>query len=341
MKQPAMRGLALIATSVLTAIAIATAAATPAAAAPPSDGSDGGDASDGFPVTVSSCGREVTISEPPRRALVNGSNLIEIMLALGLEDRLLGYSGRTGGEATLKAFPAAAGLRAIQRSYPTLETFLDEGIDFYFAGWSYGMRVGGEVTPESLGRYGIPVYELSESCVRLGQHHRPDFDVLFRDLENLARIFGVPERAAALIAGYRERLARVAAHIGEGSRHPRVFVYDSGDKVPLTAGGYAMPQAIIKAAGGENIAAMLDNSWVRIDWETVADLDPEAVVIVDYGEISARQKIAFFKSHPALSHVGAVRNDRFLVLSYDELTPGPRNIDAVEKLAAFLHGRPG
>ncbi len=206
------------------------------------------------------------------------------------------------------------------------------------------MRVGGEVTPESLGRYGIPVYELSESCVRLGQHQRPDFDVLFRDLENLARIFGVPERAAALIAQYRARLARVAADIAAGTgalkAQPRVFVYDSGDKVPLTAGGYAMPQAIIEAAGGENIAAMLDNSWVRIDWETVADLDPEAVVIVDYGEISARDKIAFFKTHPALSHVGAVRNDRFLVLSYDELTPGPRNIDAVEKLAAFLHGRP-
>ncbi|WP_333682832.1 ABC transporter substrate-binding protein [Pontibaca methylaminivorans] len=329
MKQLALRGPALIAMSVL------TAAATPGAAAP---------SESGFPVTVSSCEREITISAPPRRALVNGSNLIEIMLALGLEDRLAGYSGRTVGEATLRAFPAAAGLRAIQRSYPTLETFLDEGIDFYFAGWSYGMRVGGEVTPESLGRYGIPVYELSESCVRLGQHQRPDFDVLFRDLENLARIFGVPERAAALIAQYRARLARVAADIAAGTgalkAQPRVFVYDSGDKVPLTAGGYAMPQAIIEAAGGENIAAMLDNSWVRIDWETVADLDPEAVVIVDYGEISARDKIAFFKTHPALSHVGAVRNDRFLVLSYDELTPGPRNIDAVEKLAAFLHGRP-
>lgn len=329
MKQPAARCLAPVVLSALIAIA------APALAGP---------ARDQFPVTVSSCGREVTIAEPPRRALVNGSNLIEIMLALGLEDSLLGYSGRTGGAATLAAFPAAAGLRAIQRSYPTLETFLDEGIDFYFAGWSYGMRVGGEVTPESLGRYGIPVYELSESCVRLGQHQRPDFDVLFRDLENLARIFGIPDRAAALIAHYRARLARVAADIAAGTgaqkAQPRVFVYDSGDKVPLTAGGYAMPQAIIEAAGGENIAAMLDNSWVRIDWETVADLDPEAVVIVDYGEISARDKIAFFKTHPALSHVGAVRNDRFLVLSYDELTPGPRNIDAVEKLAAFLHGRP-
>src|SRR5690625_4647460 len=186
-----------------------------------------------FPVTVTSCERPVTFNAPPERAIAHGSNLVEIMLALGLEARMLGYSGRIERiEAATDLFPAAATLRPIQRNEPTLEMLLEEGVDFYFSGWSYGMRVGGEVTPDSLARYDIPVYELSESCIRLGQKNRPGFDYLFRDLENLAAIFGVPENADRLIADFRARLEKVAADVaGENSR-PRIFIYDSGDKVP-------------------------------------------------------------------------------------------------------------
>ncbi|MDO5758333.1 MAG: ABC transporter substrate-binding protein [Rhodobacterales bacterium] len=289
-----------------------------------------------FPVTVTSCDREVTVTAPPERAIVHGSNLVEIMLALGLEDRMMGYSGRLERDQTARLFPAVADLDQIQREYLTLERILEADPDFYFAGWSYGMRIGGEVTPDSLRRYDIPVYELSESCIRLGQQNRPGFDYLFRDLQNLAAIFGVPERADALIADFHARLAQIVARVARQDERPRVFVYDSGEKVPMTAGGFAMPQAIITAAGGANIAEDIKNSWVRIDWETVAERDPQVVLIVDYGEVPAEEKIAYMRNHAAFSHIAAVREDRFLVLSYDDLTPGPRNIDAVETLANFL-----
>jgi len=62
------------------------------------------------------------------------------------------------------------------------------------------------------------------------------------------------------------------------------------------------------------------------------------VLIVDYGEVSASQKIEFMKSNPAFKDIPAVKNDRFVVLPYSEATPGPRNIQAVKTLAdAFRH----
>ncbi|TKT75082.1 ABC transporter substrate-binding protein [Aquamicrobium sp. LC103] len=292
-----------------------------------------------FPVTVESCGRQMTVEAPPQHAVSYGSNLTEIMLALGLEDSMAGFVGQ-GDRLRASAvadFPAVAGLRELQRSYPSLEIFLEEEIDFYFAGWSYGMRVGGEVTPETLGAYGISVYELSESCVRLGQENPPTFDYLYRDLENLAAIFGVPERAAALVADYKERMATVQATI-DGKERPTVFVYDSGERVATSAGGFSMPQAIIDAAGGVNIFEDSASSWIRIDWETMVDRNPSAIVIVDYGEVTAEEKIAFLKRMPAFADVNAIRNEQFLVLGYDDLTPGPRNISAAERLAEFLHG---
>ncbi|MDO5706344.1 MAG: ABC transporter substrate-binding protein [Paracoccus sp. (in: a-proteobacteria)] len=288
------------------------------------------------PVTVQSCDRDVTVTAAPERAVVTGSNLTEIMLALGLQDQILGYTGRGPDRDDDGMFPAFARLHQIQRERPTVEMLLENNADFLFSGWNYGMRVGGEVTPAALARYDIPVYELSESCVHLGQQKTPSFDFLFRDLTNLAALFGHPDRAAALIADYQTRLDAVAETVATRGTDPLVFVYDSGDKTPMTAGGYAMPQAIIQAAGARNLAADLEANWARIDWETVAERNPDVVLIVDYGEVSAEDKIAFMKDHPAFAHIGAVRDDRFLVLSYDALTPGPRNIDAVETLAAFL-----
>lgn len=293
-----------------------------------------------FPVTVESCGRQVTIDKAPTHAASYGSNLTEIMLALGLQDHMAGFIGQGDRlkASTFNDFPAIADLPELQRSYPSLELFLEKEIDFYFAGWSYGMRVGGEVTPDTLSAYGIPVYELSESCVRLGREVRPTFDYLYRDLENLAAIFGVPERATALVAGYRKRIAAVEEAV-RGKERPSIFIYDSGERVAISAGGYSMPQAIVEAAGGSNIFSDVASSWIRIDWETMVDRNPAAIVIVDYGEVTAEQKTAFLKSMPAFDNVDAIHNERFLVLGYDDLTPGPRNVSAAERLAEFLHGK--
>lgn len=293
-----------------------------------------------FAVTVESCGRDVTIDTPPRRAASYGSNLTEIMLALGLEDRMAGFFGQ--GERIRKQsaelFPGAAGLVELQGGYPTLEAFLENDVDFYFAGWSYGLRVGGDITPESLASFGIPVYELSESCVRLGRTERPSFDYLYRDLSQLGAIFAVPDRAAALIETYKARLAAVTRRLVGVTVKPTVFIYDSGEKIAVSAGGYSMPQAIIDAAGGTNILADVPSSWIRAEWETVVERNPFAIVVVDYGSVTAEQKIAFLKSNPAFAAVDAIRQERFLVLGYDDLTPGPRNVSAVERLAEFLHG---
>lgn len=70
----------------------------------------------------------------------------------------------------------------------------------------------------------------------------------------------------------------------------------------------------------------------------MVERNPEVVVIVNYGDVTAEQKIAFMKGNPAFATMDAVRNDRFVVLEYVEATPGPRNIAAVEKLVAGFRG---
>jgi len=289
----------------------------------------------GFPVDVQSCNRQVHFDKAPERAVSNDVNLTEMMLALGLADRMAGYTGVSGWKTldeTLRA--GTAELPELSPEYPTREVLLGADADFYFAGWNYGMRVGGEVTPASLAPFGIAVYELTESCIHIMDKPKASIDDMYNDLTNLGRIFGVAEKADALVAGYKAELADFVAALPPLDTPPRVFVYDSGEDKPFTAGRYAIPTALIETAGGTNIMDDVASSWVEVGWEPVIERNPQVVVIVNYGSVTAEQKIAFMKDNPAFADLDAVRNDRFVVLDYVEATPGPRNIQAIKRLAA-------
>lgn len=292
-----------------------------------------------FPVTVKSCNREVTFDAAPTRAIANDVNLIEMMLALGLRDRMVGYTGVSGWKTLDEGLRAGvAELPELSAKYPTREVLLGAEPDFFFAGWNYGMKVGGEVTPETLEPLGIKTYELTESCIHIGPKAKSSMDDMYVDLLNLGTIFGVADRATALVDGYKAQLAEITAKV-DRTKPLRVFVYDSGEETPFTAGAYAIPTALIEAAGGVNIMDDLEKSWATVAWEPVVERNPEVIVIVNYGDVTADQKIAFLEGNPAFAGIDAVKNDRYVVLEYVEATPGPRNIRAVEKLVAGFWGK--
>ncbi|MDG3041771.1 ABC transporter substrate-binding protein [Roseicyclus marinus] len=292
-----------------------------------------------FPVTVQSCDREITFDAPPERAASNDVNLTEMMLVLGLTDRMVGYTGISGwNKLDEEMRMGVAELPELSERYPSREILIGADVDFWFAGWNYGMRVGGEVTPETLEPFGIAVYELTESCIHIMDRDRVAMDDMYNDIRNLGLIFGVSDRAEQLIAGWQAELAEIQTLIPEGDPL-RVFVYDSGEDTPFTAGRYAMPTAMIEAAGGVNILNDVESSWTHAAWEAVVERDPEVIIIVNYGEVTAEEKIDFIRSNPAFAEIDAVVNDRFVILEYVEATPGPRNIRAIGMLAEGFHGQ--
>lgn len=291
-----------------------------------------------YPVTVKSCDREVTFDAAPTRAISNDVNLTEMMLVLGLRDHMVGYTGISGWKTLDEEMRAGvAELPELSAKYPTKEVLAGAEPDFFFAGWNYGMKVGGEVTPETLEPLGIKTYELTESCIHIGPKAKSSMDDMYNDILNLGRIFGVEAKAEELVAGWKAQLETLTDSV-DRSQPLRVFVYDSGEETPFTAGAYAMPTAMIEAAGGRNIMDDLEKSWATVAWEPVVERNPEVIVIVNYGDVTAEQKIAFLEGNPAFANVDAVKNDRYVVLEYVEATPGPRNIKAVEKLVAGFWG---
>jgi len=290
-----------------------------------------------YPLTIHSCNREVTFKHAPRHALSHDINMTQMMLALGLKPSMAGYSGVTGWKSVTPEMQTILdGLPELAAKYPSVETLLDANVDFFFAGWDYGMRVGGDLTPQTLQPLGINVYELTESCAFVMKRPAATLEDTYNDLRNLGKIFNVQDRANALIAQMQAQVAEVRKNLPADKL--RVFLYDSGEDRAMTSGRLGMPQALIDAAGGRNILDDVESSWTRVNWETVVERNPQVIVIVDYGEVTAEQKEQFLLNNKALQSVDAIKNQRFIVIPYVQATPGIDNVLAVETLAKGFHG---
>ena len=93
---------------------------------------------------VKSCDREVIFDSPPKRAISNDVNLTEMMLVLGLTDRMVGYTGISGwNKLDAKMREGVDALPELSKKYPSKEVLVGADADFFFAGWNYGMKVGG------------------------------------------------------------------------------------------------------------------------------------------------------------------------------------------------------
>ncbi|EJM32298.1 MULTISPECIES: ABC transporter substrate-binding protein [Pseudomonas] len=290
-----------------------------------------------YPLTIQSCNREVTFKEAPKHAVSHDINMTQMMLALGLKSKMAGYSGVSGWKSVTPEMQSLLdGLPELAAKYPSVETLLNANVDFFFAGWDYGMRVGGDLTPQTLQPLGINVYELTESCAFVMKRPAATLDDTYNDLRNLGKIFDVQDRANALIADMQSQVADIRKDLP--AEKPRVFLYDSGEDRAMTSGRLGMPQALIDAAGGRNVLDDVEASWTRVNWETVVERNPQVIVIVDYSEITAEQKIEFLLKNKALQSVDAIKNQRFIVIPYVQATPGIDNVLAVETLAKGFHG---
>lgn len=294
-----------------------------------------------FPVTITSCGEKRTYEQPPRRVVTNDIGITEIMLALGLADRMAGYFLSDGQVRAVEHSPWKAGFQRLPRLAEDIskEAVRAARADMVFAGWNYGFSETNRFTPASLQRNGIDSYVLTESCHNGNGKQRgimPPLQALYTDLRNLGKIFGVSDRAEKLVAKYKRTVAEAHAMVPQDRPSPTVFLYDSGTKQPLTSGQGGAAGQIITKAGGTNIFGGLNDSWTSVSWEAVVRADPEVILINDYGAESVQEKIDFLTSYPPLAEVDAVKNRRFFALPYAALVEGPRNPSAVRSFTEYL-----
>ncbi|MFF5917785.1 ABC transporter substrate-binding protein [Streptomyces flavochromogenes] len=302
-----------------------------AACSAPAGETPAAEAAPGFPYTVSNCGVKTTFKAPPKRAVTMNQHVTEVMLALGLEKSLVGTAYLD--DAILPAYKKAYdSVPVLAKEYPSREALLAAGPDFVYGGYSSAFASKDGRSRDDLKRAGIDTRLNTEYC----PSGSPSVDDLYREVDEVGRTFGVPDRAEKWVREARTTVAATEKRL-KGTAPVSVFVYDSGDKTAFTAGGKGIGNELITRAGGRNVFADLDKAFGDATWEQVVARRPEVVVIYDYGSTTVEQKKKRLLDDPALKDVPAIKNRRFAVMPLSDTVLGVRVPAAVDKLAAQLH----
>ncbi|WP_337001015.1 MULTISPECIES: putative F420-0 ABC transporter substrate-binding protein [unclassified Microbacterium] len=284
------------------------------------------------PLVLDNCGTEVSVDSPPQRILTIKSSTLELALALGAGDRIIG-SAFSDGPLPDDLAADADGIAVVSEKVPSKEAVLDLEPDLVFAGWESNFSVDGAGERADLQKLGIATYVAPAACKAPGYIPDPlTFDTVFDGFAEAGELLGEEDAATALIAQQRKELAAITPD----DRGLTALWYSSGTDQPFVGAGIGAPQMIMSAAGLDNVFADVHDTWTSSSWELIADADPDVIVLVDAAWNTAASKIALLTSNPVTAQLDAVKNQRFMIVDFPATEAGIRNVDAVKSIVAQL-----
>jgi iron complex transport system substrate-binding protein len=300
----------------------------------------------GYPRTVRDCGHDVRVDAPPRRAVSLNQGTTEILLSLGLADRMAGTA--TWTDPVMKGLEKAnADVPRLADDMPSFETVLDAEPDFVAASFASTLGTGGVATRERFTKLGVPAYLSPSDCAGKdnggdgdGVRNEPlTMDTIYREVRDLARLFGVEQRGEKLVADLRSRVDKATSGIDASG--VTLMYWFANSTSPYLAGCCGAPGVITHAVGARNAMDDTHEEWPQVGWETVADRDPDVLVLGDLTRRSqtaetAAKKIEFLESDPVTRNMTAVREKRYVLLSGQAMNPTIRTVEGVEQVAAAL-----
>jgi iron complex transport system substrate-binding protein len=308
-------------------------------------------ASTAYPLTIQNCGVSVTFEKAPERAVALGQNSAEIMLLLGLEDRMVG----TAFWPT-KVLPelqeASDSVKLLSVETPSLESVLAENPDFVAAQLPILMGPDSKVAKrEDFERLDIGNYLAPGICAvthdTMDAYGSRDYlwkmDYVYQEIDELAQIFDVQDRGQALIAEFKAREAALRARVGaEVADLSYVFWFSSPSPADdaYLGGKNGASGFIADLLGGHN-AIDTEAEWPTVSWEGIMAANPDVIVVGEsdrnrWDLDKAENKIAFLNSDPAVSQLDAVKKGRIVVMQASAMNPTIRTIYGAEEVADQL-----
>lgn len=253
-----------------------------------------------FPITiVDATGQEVTIESID--AIASGSgDVTEIIVALGLQEHLVGIDISStyppGLEESIEiiGFARRLTVEPIAAVQPTV-FFCTE-------------ICTPTVVLDQLRELGIPV-------VIIPDNPEHGLELPIRKIEMVAAALGVPERGEALAAQLRTEIdwtATALANVTDQSPYV-LMVYVRGSRLQLISGDGVPANEMIEAAGGIDAAADIGvNGYTTLNAELILTSYPDIILLMQGGVESAGGMESIYDIQ-GIAQTPAGQNDRFLV----------------------------
>jgi iron complex transport system substrate-binding protein len=303
-----------------------------------------------YPLTLENCSAEITIDAAPQRAVGIGQNSSEIMLLLGLADRMVGTAVWVSPVLEELAEDNSRVTR-LADNQPSFEAVVGTNPDFVAAQFQSAIGPEGRVgTPEQFADLGVPTYVSPTDCDTTdnasADGNRANLwspALLYREIEELAAIFDVSERGAELIADFESRETALRARFAGKSQDISILFWFSSSEVAgdaWVAGKNGASGYITDVLGARNVIDT-DAEWPLVSWEAIASADPAVIVI---GTMNRRTqaaddpavKLDYLHNDPVASELTAVTNGHLIEMDAQAMNPTIRTISGMEKVAAAL-----
>jgi len=307
--------------AVTAAVLLLAGCASGTAAAPAPTASAG--ASNDYPVSFQNCDTTFTVEAAPERIVTIKSTTTELLLALGLGDRIVG-SAFLDGPLPASLADAGADLNVISDFVPGQEAVLALTPDFVYGGWESNFSAEGVGERAALADLGIGSYVSPAACKGDAMPDPLTFDTVFAEIDEAGALFGATDAAAELVAEQEAELAALEP-VTAGTT---ALWYSSGTDTPYVGAGIGAPQMILDAAGLTNIFADVQDTWTSAGWESVVEANPDVIVLVDATWNTADSKIALLEGNPATAGLDAVVNHRYITVPFAAGEAGIRNVEA-------------
>jgi len=308
-----------------------------------------------YPITITDCGgHTTTYTEAPKTPITLDPQSYEMMFWMGL-----GQNQIAAGPQPQPAVPdqfkdQTSSVTVLQKdegaNYVSKEVLLAAAPDFIYGAYTSGFDGDIMFSEEEWAAKGVNAYWSFSGggCIDDDPGApRINLDPVFRDIENLGKIFDVQEQANRLIAQMKADLETAMKSVGTGEKL-RVGTFEPGEYTggdTWVYGPTSQPNAIITLAGGMNAFGGIQEAYMQTNWEEYIKQDPEVILIIAYPAAVPQawddgEKL--LSEMPALQNVSAIKNKRFVRLTFPEMGfGGVRNVDAVKKLAEALAGTSG
>jgi iron complex transport system substrate-binding protein len=315
---PRIIAVVALVSSVLLIAGCSAASAKPATSAAPASS-----------VTVTNCDTTETFAKAPTRVVSIKSTSTEILLALGLGDKIVGTAFQDG-PVPAKWKAQSATLHNISDFMPSEEALLALEPDFVYSGWESAFSADQAGTRAELKSLGIGSYVQPAACRTTGAPAKLAFSDIFGEIQQLAAIFHVS--STKLIAQQKAELATVT----KNTKGLSALWYSSGTDTPYVGAGTGAPELVMETVGVKNVAADIKQTWTSLGWESIVADDPDVIILIDASWNTAASKIQSLETNPATENLSAVKNHRFITIPFPASEAGVRTVDAAVSIQKQL-----
>lgn len=288
-----------------------------------------------FPVTIENCGRSLTFAQPPERVISLWQPPNEMLLALGVADRIVALAGNyTTLPEDLAVLNGNIKQIGATMAWPSKEVLFSEQPDLVVSEGLEGFAFDpaqGYATVAEIEATGAQVISTGGSCTPTDPASQTkSTETVYNDLEMLGRIFGVSARADPLVAALQDREAAILAKVAE--QEPTPVAFYNGGEGPVFVLSFGIWADLMAKAGGVDV---IDIDGFQISAEEFAAAQPEVILVGYYPGQAPEDSIAFLRE--TFPTVPAVQNDRLYPIPTIETEAGIRVIDGFERIARALH----